>query len=251
MSQMANSMAVIANDIRSGQFTPENVIEQPAGGAGRDVREVLGNLPQLEGAGGGDFTVYAKKDLTVRRGEKAIVTLFVKKINYSHLYRWPMPEALQHYLVLRNQTDTAWTTGPCLALNQGSPLSEDLLKYVPKEGNGEFPVTTAINVASDQRETEVDRKLKEQEPSRQFFVDLVTVEGQIKLRNFEKTPITLVITTPVAGKPISATDEGAITVDTSKLQILERSGSLRWSVKIPPGETKTLTYKYERFVPSK
>jgi hypothetical protein len=251
MTQMANSRAIIANDIRSGQFTPENVIEQPVGGAGRDVREALGNLPQLEGAGGGDFTVYARKDLTVRRGEKAVVTLFVKKINYSHLYRWPMPEALQHYLVLQNKTDTAWTTGPCLALNQGSPLSEDLLKYVPKDGSGELPVTTAINVASDQRETEVDRKLKEQEPSRQFFVDLVTIEGQIKIRNFEKTPITLIITTPVAGKPISATDEGVITVDTAKLQILERSGSIRWSVKLAPGDTKTLTYKYERFVPSK
>jgi hypothetical protein len=28
------------------------------------MRETLGNLPQMEGAGGADFTVYTKKGLT-------------------------------------------------------------------------------------------------------------------------------------------------------------------------------------------
>lgn len=249
MSQLMNR-AALANDIRSNQLEP-GVVEQPVAGAGRDMKDVLGNLPQMEGPGSSDFTVYTKKDLTVRRGEKAIVTLFVKKIKYSHIYRWSPPEQLQHFLVLHNQTDTAWTTGPCLAVNQGSPLSEDLLKYVSKDGSGEIPVTTAINVAQDKKESEVDRKLKAHEPSIQFWVDLVTLQGELKVRNFEKTAITVIINAPVPGKPLSASDDGTITVNTAKLQLLEREGSIRWTVKIEPGETKTLTYKYERYVPSR
>ena len=70
------SAIAFANDQRADQF---GVTDRPAAGAGRDVREALGNLPQLEGPGGADFTVYTKKDLTVRRGEKAIVTLFRKR----------------------------------------------------------------------------------------------------------------------------------------------------------------------------
>ena len=244
MTQMMNR-AALATDTTVG------VVDRPVGGAVRDVRDVLGNLPQMEGAGGADFTVYAKKDLTVRRGEKAIVTLFVKRIKYSHLYRWFAPEPLQHFLVLHNQTDTAWTTGPCLAVSQGSPLSEDLLKYVPKEGQGELPVTTAINVAQDQKESEVDRKLKAHEPSHQFFVDLVTLEGELKMRNFEKTPITVIVTAPLPGKPLSASHDGMVSLKTTKLQLLERAGTVQWKLKLEPGETKAVTYRYERYVPSR
>ena len=40
------------------------------------------------------------------------------------------------------------------------------------------------------------------------------------------------------------------TADPTKLQLLERSGSIRWQLTIKPGESKSLRYKYERFVPS-
>ncbi len=248
MSQIANR-AAFANDVRANQL--DQVVEQPVGGAGRDIREALGNLPQMEGAGGADFTVYTRKDMTLRRGEKAIVTLFTKRISYSHLYRWSPPEALQHYLVLHNQTDTAWTTGPCLALSQSGPLSEDTLKYVPKNGTGELPVTTAINVAQEQSESEVDRKLRAHEPAREFYLDLVTLQGELRIRNFEKTAITVAVTARVSGKPLNASDEGTISVNTARLQLLEREGTLRWKVKLEPNETKPVTYKYERYVPSK
>jgi hypothetical protein len=212
---------------------------------------VLGNLPQLEGPGGGDFTVYSKKDLTIRRGEKAIVTLFTKRISYGHVFRWSPPEPIRHHLVLKNDTDSAWTTGPCLALNQGSPLSEDLLLYVPKGGSGEIPVTAAINVAHDQKETEADRKLKAHEPSHQFYVDLITLEGELKVRNFEKSEMTLLINATVPGKPISASDDGALKADPKKLQLMDRSGTIEWKLKLAAGASKTVTYKYERFVPSR
>jgi hypothetical protein len=249
MSQIANS--AFANVISNGDvnFAP-GVTEQSAGGA-RDVRSATGNLPVMESAGATDFTVYTRKDITLRRGEKAIVTLFTKKIKYSHIYRWAPPEALQHFLSLENGTDTAWTTGPCLALSKNGPLSEDILKYTPKGSVGEFPITSAINVAQDQNETEVDRKLRSHEPSDKFWVDLVTMQGELKIKNLEKSAITLVVTTKIAGKPITVSDDGTTTVNSSKLQLMDREATVRWKVKIDPGQTKTLTYKYERYVPSK
>jgi len=250
-TQIANRAAIASNLQTADQFDRmPGVVDRPVGGPA-DVKAALGNLPQMEGAAANDYTVYTKKDLTVRRGEKAIVTLFTRKIQYTHLYRWSPPQEIQHFLVLRNDTDSPWTTGPCLAISGARPLSEDLLKYTPKGGNGEIPVTAAVNIANDQSEKETDRKLKAHEPAPGFFVDLVTVEGQLKVRNFEKRLVNVVISAAVQGKPLGASDDGAVSIDATRMQLMERIGYVRWHLKLEPGETKTLTYKYERYVPSK
>jgi hypothetical protein len=246
-SQIMNRAALVSQNASREM----DVVAQPVAPAEGDLGKALGSLPPLEVAAGSDYTVYTKKDLTIRRGEKAIVTLFRTKIKYSHVYRWSPPSPMEHLLVLQNSTDTAWTTGPCLAVSDGKPLGEDLLKYVPKGGAGEMPVTAAINIAQEKTETEAERKLKVHEPSKDFFLDLVTIKGKLQVKNFEKRPATVVIAAPIPGKPLEAGDEGAISIDSTKLQLLERSGSIRWRLTLDPGGTKTLTYVYERYVPSK
>ena len=247
MTQISNR-AQVAQDIRADQ---SGVVEQPVPAGGRDLKEATGNLPQWEGAGASDFTVYTRKDLTLRQGEKAVVTLFVKRITLSHVYRWSPPNEIEHFLVLHNDTDTPWTTGPCLATSQGNALSEDLLKYVPKGGKGELPVTTAINIAHDQKETEVDRKLKAHQPAQDFFLDLVTLDGELTVRNFGKTPADLIVELRLQGKPLTASDEARIILDTANLKLLERTGAINWRIAVKPGASQALTYRYERYVPSR
>lgn len=247
MTQIRNSSAIAIQD----PFAPSGVVDQPVTGGGRDIRAATGNLPQWEGAGGGDFTVYTRKDMTLRRGEKAIVTLFRKQIKYRHRYRWSPPDEIGHFLVLQNDTDTPWTTGPCLATSDGSALSQDLLKYVPKGGSGEIPVTTAINIAHDRKETEVDRKLKAHQPSNNYYLDLVTLDGELTLKNYGRIPADLIIDLSLTGKPLTASDDAAIGLDTENLKLTERTGMLQWHITVNPGETKTLTYQYERYIPSR
>jgi len=245
--QITNRAAMVSNANTSAQFRA--VARPPKSGAG-NLAAATGNLPSLAGPGGTDYTVYTKSDLTVRRGEKAIVTLFKRTIRYSHVYRWELPGKLRHLLVLHNSTPTAWTTGPCLAVSEGRPLSEDMLKYVPRDGSGEIPVTTAINVANDISETEIDRKLKAHSPTHNVYYDLVKLRGTVKVRNFEKRTIEVVVTQLVRGKPVEASDKGKITIDTRKLRLLERQGRIEWVLEIKAGETREVTYVYERYVGS-
>ena len=242
-----NRAAIASNAMMSPQID-QPVVERPIAEGGGDLSTATGNLPQFDGAAATDYTVYTKKDLTLRRGEKAILTLFRRKITYGHVYRWSPPARIQHSLVLHNRTDTAWTTGPCLAISSERPLSEDLLKYTPKGGNGELPVTAAVNIAHDKTESEIERKLKAHQISSTVFYDLVTLEGELKIRNFEKSDVVIVIDNPVPGKPLSAGEEGRMVADPSKLKLAEREGSVSWRVNLKPGEEKTLTYQYERYV---
>ena len=249
-SQMMNRAAIVSNIHQSPGLAAPGVVERTVADGGGDLSASVGNLPQMGGAAATDYTVYTKKDVTLRRGEKAIITLFTRKIKYSHVYRWSPPEGMKHFFVLHNRTDTAWTTGPCLAVSTERPLSEDLLKYTPKGSNGEFPVTAAINIAHDKTERETDRKLKAHSPAHNVYLDLVTLAGKVRLRNYEKRTVRIIISNAIPGKPTEADFGGGISVDPTKLKLLERAGAITWTVELEPGEQKTFTYAYERFVPS-
>ncbi len=241
-TQIANRAAVA----HTQQGTMGPAYHQPAGARGG-----IGNLPQLAEPGGSDFTIYTKKDMTIRRGEKAIVTLFRKRIKFSHLYRWSPPGRIQHFFVLHNNTDTSWTTGPCLAISGNNPLSEDLLKYTAKGGRTELQVTEAVNVASDLLEKEIDRQFKAYEPSRNVFLDLVTLEGTLAVENYEPYDIELIIRTTIPGKPTFASDDGDVWINPNKLKLTDRDGTVEWRLKLKAGQSKKTTYEYERYVPSR
>lgn len=243
MSQVMNNAAIATIE--------PMVYDQPVSSGGRSIRDAVGNLPKWEGTGADDLAVYTKHDLTLRRGEKSIVTLMVKRIKYTHIYRWVVPNEIKHYLVLQNTTDSPLTTGPCLVISNRNALSEDLLKYIPKGSSGELPVTTAVNISHEQKETEIDRKLKSHQPSNDFFVDLVMMKGELKLRNYSKKPVEIKIELVLQGKPLSASHDGNISLNTANLKLLERTGTINWDLQLNPDEPKTIEYQYERYVPSR
>ncbi len=197
-----------------------------------------------------DYTVYTKKGLTVRNGEKAIITIFRKKIKYTHNYKWDGVGEIQHFLSLKNDTGTSWTTGPCLGLAGTQALSEDTLNYTPKNGTAHFKVTNAINIANKCTESEVDRQLKAYNPTHNSYYDLVKLKGKIELHNYENKEVTLTINKKIVGKPLTTSDNGNSHIDSTKLRLLERSGSVSWQIKLKPGEKKNLFYEYERYVKS-
>lgn len=249
MSQARDRAGHVIDAQRTGD--PFAAFERPIAAVTTDMRAATGNLPRWEGEGSSDFTVYDRKAVTLRQGEKAIVNLFTHQIGYGHVYRWSPPGAIRHYLVLHNNTDSAWTTGPCLVRSDERALSEELLKYVPINASGELPVTTAINMFHAQREKEVDRILKEHEPAHNFFVDRVTLAGTLTLRNFDRSRAEMIVDLDLNGRPLEASDDGAIVLNTEMLKVMERTGTIHWRFVLEPGEEKTLSYNYERYVPSR
>lgn len=255
MSQVMNR-AVIANDFGNGRGPAMPTSSAPQ----ETFRELLGALPPSDAAGAGDYSVYSKKNVTVRQGERAVITLMSKRIVYGHQYAWtpgpggsssePPNSDLVHRLVLDNSTETPWTTGPCLALSGIQPLSEDVLRYTPVQAKGELTVTTAINIAKSIQESEIDRKLKAHEPQPHSFLDLVTLKGTLQLKSFESKPVKIRISKSVQGRPLEASAKGAIRIDSEKLRLVERAGAIEWNIELQPGTTTELSYTYERFVSS-
>lgn len=254
-SQMMNQAAIFnGNTAQSITLdADQSSVEEIAAERSHNLEKITGNLPQLETLAGTDFTVYTKSDMTLRRGEKAIVTLFTKKVKFSHLYRWTIPGNVQHRLVLQNLTETPWTTGPCLVLSpERQPLSEDILYYTAKGGRCELPVTAAINMATARNEKETARKTKSYSPNNNSeYYDLVTLDGELHLQSFEKKPVEVIVEATVPGTPTELGEEGTSTMNPEKLRLLEKEANVRWRFEMKPGERKTVSYVYERFVPSR
>lgn len=252
MSQVMNRAAIGNNFSNSiAAYGPEGgAIAADADDGSRGFASLLGQLPQAETVGTGDYSVYTKKGLTVRKGERAVVTLMTKKIRFGHRYHWTVGGDIDHRLVLENSTSIPWTTGPCLALAGSQPLSEDSLRYTPVGGRGELTVTTAINVAKQITESEIDRKLKAHEPSPSQYLDLVTLRGSMKIKSYEKRPIDIRVRRQIQGKPLTASSEGVIATDSERLRLVERSGTIEWNLTLEPGKEIELEYTMERFVSS-
>jgi len=248
--QIMNRAAIVSNTATAQQFDHvHSAVDRAVETDGGNLDAAIGNLPELAGPAGTDYTVYTVPDLTLRRGEKAILTLLVQKIRYSHIYRWQTAEKMRHFLVMHNDTPSAWTTGPCLAVDGERPLSEDLLYYTPKGGKSELQVTTAINIAHQKTEREIDRELKAHSPRHDVHYDLVTLEGKLQLQNYTPEAVEIVVDNAVTGKPTVA-EEGQMSLSPTHLKLSERQGNIRWTVKLEPGERKMLIYQYERYVPS-
>lgn len=247
-SQMLSNAIMSRATTAADQRGEANVAAQPQPA---DLAAFTHGLPNLAAAGANDFTVYTRKHMSVRKGEKAVVTVFARRVAYRHAYRWDSPGALRHLLLVDNGTDTAWTTGPVIAVSGPQPLCEDLLKYTPCGGTCELPVTTAVNVATNVSESEVARKLKAHEPAHNVFLDLVTIEGRLFARNHEERPISLTVRRTVTGLLTLVSDQGQMLQDTQKLKLQERSGTAVWTLELPPGGERELTYRYECYVDSR
>ena len=256
MSQAAmNQSAMLQNRMTGMQQNrhPNESSSMPDEAAGsQKIDEFIGNLPQLDTISGTDFNVYTKRDMTIRNGEKAIVTLFTQKVKFSHLYHWEVPGEVHHRLVLLNQTDSPWTTGPCLVVSpERQPLSEDVLKYTAKGARCELPITAAINMATSKNAREIDRATKKYSPNdHSTYYDLVTLEGELKLQSFEKKSVEVLVTATIPGTPMQLDENAVSSMNPDKLVLTEKEANVTWRFQMEPNERKSIKYQYERFVPS-
>ena len=85
----------------------------------------------------------------------------------------------------------------------------------------------------------------------QNFLDLVTLDGSLILRNFGKKPSEVIVDLRLTGKPLTASDNARIVLDTTNLKLAERTATVKWDITVKAGEARTLTYRYERYVPSR
>ena len=214
-----------------------------------------------------DLFLYPLENVRLEKGEVGYYPLFTESVPYKHIYQWDIPDYLNeqdryrqqrgeqrerpeevwHSLRLENTTKVPWTTAPAETVQNSQILGQDILHYTPPGGETTLRITQAVSVKAEQIEVETARERN----AARFYAtsyDLVSVEGKLSVRNFQKKSITLEITKRVSGEVKSSAPAADVEKVARGLRGVNSSNVLKWTVELEPSQTQEITYAYDVYV---
>ncbi len=213
--------------------------------------------------------LYQAAHLTLKKGDRASLRLFSATVPATEVYEWTIldstPGAPRGYgvqvsstgdlsdriwyaLKMQNNSSMPWTTGPATSFSDWKPMGQDMMPFTAVGGSAILKVTPATEIVGESAQDE-----KKRQPAAVRFngdsYDMVTVEGNIKLRNTKKDNAVVCITRKTDGEVLTASDGGKIAREGLELQAVNPHSVITWEVNVPPGD-KDVHYTYTRYVRS-
>ena len=241
--QMSNAMF----NSRSGERMNSEEAEES--------RSVMGMAAELGAETKQDLFVYPVKSLGLRKGTRAMVSLWHYQVPQRHLYSVefgtytrtasdgaPLKLAenkVWHQLELTNETDVPWTTGAAMLMQGAFPLGQDMLGYTSPGGRTMVPMTVALNLRANHSERDLERTANSLQVDGRWY-SLVHKKGVMALANHQKERATFRVTLSSAGKVSNPTHTGKVAVDAHD-RVNDQS-TVSWEVTLDAGQSLTLGY---------
>lgn len=220
------------------------------------------------GAVAEDLFLYPVGKISLRANETAYLPLFSEELPYKHVYTWYIPDILDEYerynsaeqdedeaygeivwhiARIENNTGFPLTTASAEFVKDGIFVGQDVCYYTAPGEKADIKINRAMNIIAERNEYEVERQRNAGEFYGWHF-DLVTVEGELKIRNRTDKAITLEITKTLSGEVLSIEPSAEHEKIAKGLQRVNPRHNLVWTIELDAGESKTISYKYEVYV---
>lgn len=222
----SNSMMTQSQVARMGEFR---------GRQGQPAAEL--NLgPEVGGSEhGDDMFLFTVKDISLKKGERMVVSVGEWKLKYSDVLRLELPIAppaeirgnfnndqqsqlaklfhapkAKHVVRLENTAKVPLTTAPAMLMSEGRVLGQGLMTYTSPGGAADLTMTTAVNLSIMHEEDESKRT-----PNAANFgghnYDRIDLTGSIRLTNHRKAPVRVEVVRTLLGAIDEASHDGKIT----------------------------------------
>lgn len=227
-------------------------------------------LPDLAEAGGGDdvhFESIGARSLVP--GESLSLEIASAKTSCQRVVEWVVPDPRDEYGRYRrdngsprqpNDENAPWdalkftnpfkfplTTGPAMITEGGRFRGQSLSQWVNPGQSTCLRITKALSV--DARYSEV-----EEEQQREMIwmggndYQRTKVKGTLVMRNFRGKEAVMSVRACFSGEMIEAEGNPAAKLRTEGVSSVNPRRELEWTLKLAPGEEKTLTYRYSVLV---
>ncbi len=220
----------------------------------------------LPGASEEDLFLYNKKGVNLKKGERAYYHIFSDLVDYKNVYEWKIPDTIKvdptgyyrpgqkekvkeqvwHSIKLTNSTNYPWTTAPAFVISDWKPLAQDTINYTPKGTKTNLKLTVATDIKTDRHEYEMDRQRDVRLYSRSY--DLVTVEGELYVKNCKTKDVTMELKKNLTGEVIEISHKGKVEKIADGLKGVNYNSSISWEIPLKAGKEINITYKYKVYI---
>jgi len=220
----------------------------------------------LPGASEEDLFLYNKKGINLKKGERAYYHIFSQLVDYKHIYEWNVPDTLNvdprgyqqsgqaekvpeqvwHSIKLTNSTDYPWTTAPALSISGWKPLAQDIINYTPRGTKTNLKLTVATDIKTNRHEYEIERQRDVR--LYRYSYDLVTVKGELYIKNAKTKDVTMEIKKKVTGEVIEVSHDGKIQKVAEGLRGVNYKSFISWEIPVKAGEEVEITYTYKVYI---
>jgi ribosomal protein S1 len=107
-------------------------------------------------------------------------------------------------------------------------------------------LTIATDVKHDRHEFEIDRQRDVKIYNNNY--DLVTVKGELSIKNHKNKEITMEIKKRLTGEVTEASHNGKIDKVAEGLRGVNQNSSISWEIPLKAGEEINVTYKYKVYI---
>ena len=220
----------------------------------------------LPGAAEEDLFLYHKEKITIKKGERAYYPIFFDEVDYKHIYEWEIPDTINvdprgyqrseqqkkekeqvwHSVKLSNSTKYPWTTAPAFVVSGWKPLAQDTMNYTPKNAKTNVKLTVATDVKHERHEYEIDRQRDVRIYNNNY--DLVTVKGELSIKNHKNKEITIEIKKTLTGEVTEVSHKAKIEKVAEGLRGVNQNSFISWEIPLKAGEEMNVTYKYKVYI---
>ncbi len=250
------------------------------------------NPAPLESLGEDQF-IYTYPGLTLAKGSRAIVPLKSFQLDAVDVYRLHLPVTppsaytdmwndsrvqammkrlrapiVDHVIAFTNTSDAPITTAPVLITDGNRPVAQSVTRYTPVGAEGEFELSTAVDISASTVVEEIARTPDAQTIDGYPYTR-IDLRGRITITNRKREAVTIRVTRDVLGAVASASEQGktrrlggfhdaeALTPTGYRwwdwygqptwLSHANPLSRIEWSVALDPGESTTLEYEWSYY----
>jgi hypothetical protein len=227
----------------------------------------------FEGSSNEDLFFYTLKNFSLPKGGRSMQTIFRENVDIAHIYECQLPPndenigffeekflftpgqnlKVFHTVKAANNTRQPWTTASVLVMNkqgESRPISQDLLTYTPTGGNTFIKLTEAPDVKVEQAERELSRQRGAYNDKRRGIVlDLVQVEGKIKVNNYKMQSLDLRLQRMIAGTLKNSSVKWQKDEIVNPNNPVNRRAKVVWETAVKAQGELEIIYTYEVYVP--
>jgi len=198
-----------------------------------------------------DLHFYKFRQVSLKKNDRIVLPVFDSQVPFTDVYHCEVDfrgkigvdevQAVWHAIKLQNSTPVPWTIGPIMVTRDNVFTAHDTIGFVPPNGTTLISLARAMDVQVGF--TETTKRAEQTVEVLKHTYQAFDVAGHGVVKNMKSVPVTVLLSRGFNGQAKESDNNGEVSTNYTH-DAVNPSNTIRWEIKLEPGETKELSHKY-------